>query len=97
MEPPLRGRYAPLDGLRARQPAAKRGQGTAGKANPQHPLRELRRPPLRTQTVTTHADPCPSCDQDDRVYWVDSTLGSDTWACRHCGTEWTIPVHVPGR
>ena len=51
---------------------------------------------MTTQTITTHADPCPGCDRTDRTYWVASTPDSDTWACRECGTEWTITVHVPG-
>jgi len=44
----------------------------------------------------THAAPCPGCDQINGVYWVTSTPGTDTWACRHCGTEWTITVHAVG-
>jgi hypothetical protein len=52
---------------------------------------------MSTQTITTRTDPCPGCDQTDGTYWVDSNPGSDTWACRHCGTEWTITVHVSGR
>lgn len=51
---------------------------------------------MTTATTTTRTDPCPSCDQTDCTYWVDSTPDTDTWACRHCGTEWTITVHVPG-
>jgi len=51
---------------------------------------------MTTQTTTTtHADPCPACDQADGVYWVGSVEDSDTWACRYCGTEWTITVDVP--
>jgi ribosomal protein L37AE/L43A len=45
--------------------------------------------------TTTHAEPCPGCDQADGTHWVDSTPDTDTWACRHCGTEWTIAVHIP--
>ncbi|HEX5145344.1 MAG TPA: hypothetical protein VFW21_15880 [Mycobacterium sp.] len=48
-------------------------------------------------TTTIDNDPCPSCDQTAGVRWVTSTPDTDTWACRHCGTEWTIPVHVPGQ
>lgn len=47
-------------------------------------------------TTTTHQEPCPACDQPDGTYWVDSTPDTDTWACRHCGTQWTITVRVPG-
>ena len=50
---------------------------------------------MTTQTTTTHVDPCPACDQADGVYWVGSVEDSDTWACRPCGTEWTITVDVP--
>lgn len=46
-------------------------------------------------TTTTHDDPCPDCDQTDSTYWVSSTPDTDTWACRHCGTEWTITVESP--
>ena len=53
---------------------------------------------MTTHTITTtHDDLCPGCDQADGTYWVDSALDTDVWACRHCGTEWTITVHVPGR
>lgn len=51
---------------------------------------------MTSQAITTHTDPCPDCDQANRIYWVTSTPGTDTWACRRCGTEWTITVHVPG-
>ena len=52
---------------------------------------------MTTQTSTTHTDPCPGCDYPDGTYWVTSTPETDTWACRHCGTEWTITVCAPGR
>lgn len=42
--------------------------------------------------ITTDDQPCPGCDHADGVYWIDSTPDSDTWACRHCATEWTITV-----
>ncbi len=51
---------------------------------------------MTTQATTAYADPCPGCDQADGTYWVTSTPDSDTWACRPCGTEWTITVHIPG-
>lgn len=51
---------------------------------------------MSTQATTTHADPCPGCDQADGTYWVASTSDTDEWACRHCGTEWTVTVHIPG-
>jgi ribosomal protein L37AE/L43A len=42
---------------------------------------------------------CLGCDQVDGVRWVTSTPETDVWACRHCGTEWTITVYaaVDGR
>ena len=46
-------------------------------------------------TTITRTDPCPGCDQAEGVYWVTSTPDSDTWACRPCGTEWTITVYTP--
>lgn len=52
---------------------------------------------MSTHTITTHADPCPGCDQADRIYWVTGTPVTDIWAWRHCGTEWTITVQVAGR
>ena len=52
---------------------------------------------MTTQTITTYTDPCPGCDQADATYWVTSTPDTDTWACLHCGTEWTITVCAPGR
>jgi hypothetical protein len=51
----------------------------------------------QTATTTTYDELCPGCDQADGTYWVDSDPGSDTWACRCCGTEWTITVHIPGQ
>ena len=50
----------------------------------------------QTTTATTHADPCPSCDQTNGVHWTASTPDTDTWACRHCGTDWTVTVSAPG-
>ena len=52
---------------------------------------------MTTQTTTTHAELCPGCDQVDGIRWVTSTPDTDTWACRHCGTEWTITVSGPRR
>lgn len=49
---------------------------------------------MTTQT-TTHDELCPGCDQGDSVYWLGSIPDLDSWACRHCGTEWTIAVDVP--
>lgn len=52
--------------------------------------------------MTTHVTPttaydelCPGCDQADGTSWVTSTPATDTWSCRHCGTEWTITVDLP--
>lgn len=50
-----------------------------------------------TQSSTIHTDPCPGCNQADGTYWLTSTPESELWACRHCGTEWTITVHLPGQ
>jgi len=47
--------------------------------------------------IATYDEPCPGCDQADGVSWVDSTPDTDTWACQHCGAEWTITVCAPGR
>ncbi len=44
---------------------------------------------------TTDQQISPGCDQADGVRWVISTPGTDEWACRHCGTEWTVTVAVP--
>jgi hypothetical protein len=52
---------------------------------------------MTTQTTTTHDELCVGCDQADGVYWVTSTPDSDSWACRHCGAEWTITVGIPGQ
>lgn len=83
-----------LTGCGRGEPAETRGQGTAGKANPSPPAA---RPedPMTTQT-TTHDERCPGCDQADGARWVTSTPDTDTWACQHCGTEWTTTVYIPG-
>lgn len=47
-------------------------------------------------TTTTSDELCPGCDQVDGTYWVTSTRDTDVWACRPCGAEWTITVHIPG-
>lgn len=52
---------------------------------------------MTTQTITTYDEPCPGCDQADGACWVGSTPDTDTWACRHCGHEWAITVHIPGQ
>lgn len=52
---------------------------------------------MTAQAITTHDEPCPGCAQTDGTYWVTSSPDTDTWACRHCGTEWTITVHTPAR
>lgn len=44
--------------------------------------------------TTTRTDPCPTCTDTD-VHWVGSTPGTDTWACRACGTEWAITLDTP--
>lgn len=46
----------------------------------------------QTATTTTYDELCPGCDQADGAYWTGSTPDTDEWACRHCGTEWTIIV-----
>lgn len=51
---------------------------------------------MTTQAATTHNQPCPGCDQVDRVDWVTSTPNADTWTCAGCGAEWTITVHALG-
>jgi hypothetical protein len=51
---------------------------------------------MTTQTTTTHTEACPGCNQTDGVGWATSTQDTDTWACRECGTEWTITVWTPG-
>lgn len=52
---------------------------------------------MTTQTTTTHDEPCPGCDQANDTHWVTSTPDTDTWACRHCDTEWTITLSAPGQ
>lgn len=49
-----------------------------------------------TRATTTNDEPCAGCDQADGVCWVTSTADTDTWACRHCGIQWTITVQVAG-
>jgi transposase-like protein len=51
----------------------------------------------RTPASTTNPDPCPRCDRSSSIRWVSSTPGADTWACRDCGTEWTITVEQPAQ
>ncbi|MGH3525758.1 MAG: hypothetical protein ACRDQ6_00405 [Pseudonocardiaceae bacterium] len=53
---------------------------------------------MTTQAITTHDEPFPECPDcyNDGTYWVTSTPDTDTWACRPCGAEWTITVHIPG-
>jgi len=48
-------------------------------------------------TTSVYDESCSSCDQAEGPYWVDSTPDTDTWACRHCATEWTITVTVARR
>lgn len=43
---------------------------------------------------TTHHEPCLDCHRSDGVRWVTSTPDTDTWTCRHCGTERTITIHT---
>jgi hypothetical protein len=39
---------------------------------------------------------CPGCDPAGCIYWTSSTPTTDSWACRDCGTEWTITVDPVG-
>ncbi|MGH3922651.1 MAG: hypothetical protein ACRDTT_07270 [Pseudonocardiaceae bacterium] len=51
---------------------------------------------MTTVAITTHDELCPCCDQAGGTYWVTTTPDTDTWACRHCGEDWTSTVHLPG-
>lgn len=41
---------------------------------------------------TNNGEPCPECGELFNVRWLDSTSQGDSWECRECGHEWTIPV-----
>lgn len=41
---------------------------------------------------TNNGEPCPECGELFNVRWLDSTSQGDSWECRECGHEWTIPA-----
>lgn len=47
-------------------------------------------------TTSTTTELCPGCEATHWVSWTGSTPTTDSWACRDCGTEWTITVDPVG-
>ncbi|MGH7746136.1 MAG: hypothetical protein ACREQ5_15400, partial [Candidatus Dormibacteria bacterium] len=85
-------------GTNGAKPALKPGQQGGRQGQPLTTRCASRGDPMTTHTTATTAydEPCPGCGQVDGTSWVTSTPVTDAWACRHCGTEWTITVHTPG-
>jgi hypothetical protein len=48
------------------------------------------------EVTAIDTDPCPCCGRAEGARWVASTPDTATGSCRHCGTEWTITVDIPG-
>jgi hypothetical protein len=45
-----------------------------------------------TASTSPATELCAGCGLAWCIYWTGSAPTTDSWACRDCGTEWTITV-----